>query len=175
MTCRRDRCCWLQLTEQQPAMSLRRRRRRIRWQRLRGQRRQRRDQHNYKSVGEATQRMRTTRTMVTGGESGKIVPNCAFNFGHFHLRATRLISLASCTTLGLTICYHFCLRSSRSPFSYSFISFSFISFHFFFGADSIIWRCYRGCRMDHRYLRTCVCMCVRAVFVLLLCVESVCV
>lgn len=132
MTCRRDRCCWLQLTEQQPAMSLRRRRRRIRRQRLRGQRRQRRDQHNYKSVGEATQRMRTTRTTVTGRESGKIVPNCAFNFGHFHLRATRLISLASCTTLGLTICYHFCLRSSRSPFSYSFISFSFISFLFFF-------------------------------------------
>lgn len=59
------------------------------------------------------------------------MPNCAFNFGHFHLRATRLISLASCTTLGLTICYHFCLRSSRSPFSYSFISFSFISFLFF--------------------------------------------
>lgn len=110
-----------------------------------------------------------------GGGAGRIVPNCAFNFGHFHLRATRLISLASCTTLGLTICYHFCLRSSRSPFSYSFISFSFISF-LFFGADSIIWRCYRGCRMDHRYLRTCVCMCVRAVFVLLLLyVDSVCV
>lgn len=83
VTCRRDRRCWLQLTEQQPAMSLRRRRRRgrgrIRRQWLRGQRRQRRDQHNYKSVGEATQRMRTTTTTETAGvgrgELCRIVPS----------------------------------------------------------------------------------------------------